>query len=137
MEKSIIATILLGIAMFSAQCQDNNKREFTMEMGDTTFTMKQYVFCMYLAGEERSQGEEESAEIQEQHMAHITMMAEKHNLLMAGPFGDDTEKRGILVFDLETPQDAERIIAQDPAVQAGRLKYECHPWWAAKGSSLK
>lgn len=136
MEKSIITALFLSIAALSAQCQDN-KREFTMTEGDTTYTMKQYVFCLYLSGPKRDQPEDEANEIQKQHLAHINTMAEKHNLLMAGPFGDDTEKRGILVFDLETSAEAERIMALDPAVQAGRLDYECHPWWAAKGSSLK
>ena len=69
-------------------------------------------------------------------MNHINSMVETHNLQIAGPFGDDSEKRGILIFDLEKVEDAEAAMSQDPAVQAGRLSYECHPWWAAKGSML-
>ena len=54
-----------------------------------------------------------------------------------GPFGDDGHWRGLLLFDLAEVDDAEAAIATDPAVQAGRLKFECHPWWGAKGTSLK
>ena len=108
-----------------------------MTEGDTTYTMKQYVFCLYLSGEERSQSEEEAAHIQEQHLAYINSMVEDHHLLMAGPFGDNTEKRGILIFDVGSAEEAEEVMSQDPAVKAGRLSYECHPWWTAKDVCLE
>ena len=31
---------------------------------------------------------------------------------------------------------AKELMGQDPAVKIGRLSYEVHPWWAAKGSKL-
>lgn len=135
MEKSILVFLLAIFAVFAASAQEN-KREFEMKDGDTTYVMKQYVFCLYLSGPTRSQNEEEKAEIQAAHMAHISSMALNHHLQVAGPLGDESEKRGLLIFDLETVEEAEKIITEDPAVKAGRLTFECHPWWAAKGSTL-
>lgn len=135
MAKSVIALLAL-ICSFSISAQEQ-QREFEMTEGDTTYTMKQYVFCLYLSGEKRSKTKEEAADMQEKHLAHINSMAENDNLLLAGPFGDDTEKRGILLFDVATTEEAEAAIKRDPMVIEGRLTYECHPWWTAKGVTIE
>lgn len=113
-------------------------REFEVTEGDTTFIMKQYVFAMYIRGD-RSQefSKTELEEIQKGHLANINKHAEAGKIIAAGPFGDDGEWRGILIFDVETMEEAEEILKQDPAVIAGRLRYELHPWWGAKGTVLK
>lgn len=124
--------MLIGLLGFG----QDNPREFEMTEGDTTYTMKQYMFCLYLSGENKSKTDEERAETQAQHMAHISEMVETKNLQVAGPFGDNTEKRGILIFDLETLEEANEAVAADPSVKAGKLDFECHPIWLAKGTTL-
>ena len=111
-------------------------REFEYNAGDTVYHMKQYVFCLYLSGSERSQTEEEAAALQKEHLTHLGSLVEK-GLQVSGPFGDDTEKRGILIFDLETVEAASALIDEDPMVKANRLTYECHPLWLARGTTLK
>ena len=117
--------------------QSSEPREFEVTEGDSAYTMKRYIFCLYLTGPNRNQSEDETARIQREHLSHLSSLESTHELQVAGPFGDDTEKRGILIFDLEQSEQAEEAMALDPAVKAGRLTYECHPWWAAKGSTLK
>jgi len=134
MEKSIL--VVLAIVLSTSLFSQENPREFEMTEGDTTYVMKQYMFCMYLSGAERSQSDEEKEKIQSAHLAHLNMLAEEHNLFVAGPFGDDSDKRGVLLFDLETVEEAEDLVSQDPAVQAKRLDFECHPVWLAKGTVL-
>jgi len=114
-----------------------SQREFEMKEGDTTYVMKQYFMLIYLSGPDRSQDSITLAKLQEGHLNHINKMAEEGVVLMAGPFGDDTEKRGILIFDVATKEEAENWVNQDPMVKAKRLTYEIHPWWCAKGSKLK
>lgn len=113
-------------------------REFTMEEGDTTYTMKEYYLLIYLRGEQAGDfNEHELKDIQAGHMSHISKLADAGQVHIAGPFGDDTEKRGILIFDVESLEKAKELASQDPAVKAGRLTFEIHPWWAAVGSSLR
>ncbi len=128
MEKSVVlALALLCLCVAGVSQEKEAPREFEMTEGDTTYTMKQYVFCLYLSGDNRSQSEEEAQALQAQHMNHMNSMAEEKGLIVAGPFGDESEKRGILVFDVATTEEAEEAISSDPAVKAGRLTYECHP----------
>jgi len=134
--KSILLLVFI-ITAFPALSQEE-KREFEVKEGDTTFIMKKYFLCIYLRGDQSTKyTKEELAEIQKGHLANINKYAEEGKINIAGPFGDDTEKRGILIFDVESIEEAEKILAEDPAVKAGRLKYELHPWWGAKGSVLK
>ncbi len=140
MKKGISILLFLfsvGLSAQNVQTDSLGFQTFTYPEGDTVYTMKQYFMVFLKSGPTRSQNPEEAAEIQKQHMAHIQWMAEKGYVDIAGPFGDDGEVRGILVMRVPTKEKAEELAAMDPAVKAGRLVMEIHPWWAAVGSSLK
>ncbi|MEP6708137.1 MAG: YciI family protein [Pyrinomonadaceae bacterium] len=72
-------------------------------------------------------------EIQRGHIANINRLAEMKKLVAAGPFGDDGRLRGIFVFRVGSVEEAKALTATDPAVQAGRLAIEFHPWWIPEG----
>jgi uncharacterized protein len=75
----------------------------------------------------------ETKAIQQGHMDNIRHMAQIGKLVLAGPFTDDGDLRGVFVFQNVTPEEAEALCANDPAVKAGRLRVELHPWFSAKG----
>ncbi|MFZ5554822.1 MAG: YciI family protein [Bacteroidota bacterium] len=131
--KNLLCISIFFVFYFTGYSQ----REFEMKEGDTTYVMKQYFMLIYLSGPERSQDSVTLAQLQKGHLEHIDKMAKAGVVLMAGPFGDNTEKRGILIFDVATQKEAEDWVNQDPMVKAKRLVYEIHPWWCAKGSVLK
>ena len=56
---------------------------------------------------------------------------------ITGPFGDDGDIRGITIYNVPTQAMADSLANADPMVKAGRLEIEIHPWWAAKGFSLR
>jgi uncharacterized protein YciI len=66
-------------------------------------------------------------------MAHIRKMSEAGELVAAGPFLQEHQLRGIFVFKLGSLDAAKAVAAQDPAVQAGRLVLDIHPWYVAEG----
>jgi|SRR5215213_759332 len=72
-------------------------------------------------------------EIQKGHMANINRLAEMKKLIAAGPFGDNGGLRGIFVFRVGSMEEAKALTASDPAVQAGRLAMEIHPWMVPEG----
>lgn len=99
--------------------------------------MKQYYFVMLMKGPNRNQDSLTSKKLMEGHMANINKLADEGKLSIAGPFGDDGDWRGILILNAKTKEEAKEWVEADPAVKAGRLKYEIHPWWGGKGSVLK
>lgn len=50
---------------------------------------------------------------------------------MAGPFMDDGDIRGIYIFNVKTIEEAQALTETDPAIKAGRLIMELHPWYGS------
>ena len=98
--------------------------------------IKQYWFVMLVKGPTRSQDSVTAAKLQEGHMDNMRKMNEDGKLKVAGPFGDDGNWRGIFIFDCETKEEVLKLLAQDPAIAAGRLAYEIHPWYTIPSGSF-
>lgn len=101
--------------------------------------MKQYWFVMLSKGPRRAEpiSAEEGAVLQAGHMAHMASQHEAGRLVLAGPFGDDGDWRGIQIYDADSQAAVEAICAEDPAVRAGRLACEVRPWWGQVGTTLR
>ena len=76
---------------------------------------------------------EETARLQDEHLAYIRGMFERGELVIAGPFVDDGNLRGVFLFRTDTLKEAESLAANDPAVIAGRLIVDIHPWLVPSG----
>lgn len=102
-----------------------------------TILMQQYFMAFLKSGPIRSQNEEEAALLQEAHLAHLGRMYEEGFADLIGPFSDNGDIRGITVYNVPTLKMADSLANLDPMVKAGRLVIEVHPWWVAKGFSLR
>mgnify|MGYP003542830374 FL=1 len=117
--------------LFSALLNAQDKTE------EVKYEMKTYYMAFLMKGPNRDQDSTTAQQIQQAHMDHINKMAEDKKLVIAGPFLDDGDIRGIFIFNVETMEEAIALTEADPAVKAGRLIMEIHPWWGAKGSCLE
>jgi uncharacterized protein YciI len=67
-------------------------------------------------------------------MANINAMAKTGKLVIAGPFENGGDYAGVFVFKVGSLAEAKALAESDPAVQAGRLVSEVHPWQVPEGS---
>ena len=111
--------------------------DYVDEKTQDTIIMQQYFIAFLKTGPVRSQNEEESAKLQQEHLAHLGRMYELGYADISGPFGDDGDIRGITIYNVPTQKMADSLANLDPAVKAGSLVIETHPWWAAKGFPLR
>lgn len=132
--------LLLFILPFSSQAQsskkEKNPREFTAPDGTV---VKQYFFVMLTAGPKRNEINDTAVlnRIQQGHMDNIKRLGKAGKLAVAGPFGDEGTWIGLFIFNCDTKEEVEKLLQTDPAIAAGRLAYEIHPWWTGKNEVFK
>ncbi|MDT0557955.1 hypothetical protein RM697_04820 [Ichthyenterobacterium sp. W332] len=111
--------------------------DYVDEKTQDTIIMQRYYIAFLKTGPIRNQNEEEAAQLQEEHLEHLGKMYELGYADISGPFDDEGDIRGITIYNVPTQHMADSLANSDPAVKAGRLQIEIHPWWAAKGFALR
>lgn len=101
------------------------------ELNADPYGMKQYVMAFLIRGDSSSVDSAEAARLQRAHLDNITRLAREGKLLLAGPFLDNTELRGIYIFNVSTVEEAVNLTGTDPAIKAGVLRMELHPWYGS------
>jgi uncharacterized protein YciI len=96
--------------------------------------MKRYFLALLYKGPTWSPGESpEVVALQEGHLANIRRLADAGKLVLAGPFEDAGDLRGLFVLDAASIEEARALCDSDPAIAAGRLRAEIFAWWAPEG----
>jgi uncharacterized protein YciI len=95
-----------------------------------------YVGFLYRGAQWTAEETPETRKLQEGHMANIQKMGAAGKLVIAGPFTDNGDLRGLYVFRVASAEEAKALVESDPAVKAGRLRFELHPWYAAKNITV-
>jgi uncharacterized protein YciI len=106
-----------------------------MKHPDSPIAFAKYFFGFLKKGPKWTSSEtDEVKKIQEGQAANINAMAMAGKLVLVGQFIDGGDNRGVYIFKTESLDEAQTLCIQDPAVQAGRLIVELHPWMVTKGS---
>ncbi len=79
--------------------------------------------------------EDELDALQSRHLAYRAKLRSDGVLVANGPLGEqsDPSLRGLSIMSCDLDE-ARRLNALDPSVQAGRLAYEVFEWWVAAGT---
>ena len=106
------------------------------EFGTDDYEYRTYYLGFLNRGEQRDQDSAAVMELQKTHLAYMSKLANEGKLVIAGPFLDDWNTRGIVIYAVDSLDEAKALANADPAVKAGRLEVEVHPWMSARGSTL-
>ncbi|MCY1634096.1 MULTISPECIES: YciI family protein [Marinifilum] len=130
--------IAFGIFLSCSSNQsDGNKikkgydAELAIKLKADQYGMSKYVMAFLKRGPVRSHDSITAAKLQKAHLENIESLADEGKLVLAGPFFDDGEIRGIYIFNVETIEEAKALTETDPAIKAGRLVMELHPWYGS------
>lgn len=109
-----------------------------VETEDSSFIMKKYFLCILMNGPYQQHTPAEVLQLQVAHLQYIYDLTDAGIVVMSGPLevAFSGNKRGILLFDTETMEEAEAWACNDPMVRVSRMEYEVIPWWTAKGVTL-
>lgn len=96
-------------------------------------------FVMLTKGEKRHEITDTSIlnKLQSDHIRNIERLAKMGKIIVAGPFMDDTNWRGIFIMKCDDQKEAEELLKTDPTIASGRLGYEIHPWMTGQNCLFK
>ena len=130
-------SITLGILLITAMVSASLKPLMAQNTIEEDFQMKQYFMVFLTAGPNRTQDSVTRAKLQEGHLNNITRLFNEKKIVLAGPFLDNGTYLGIFIFDVTTENEVIALLKTDPAIAAGRLGYEIHPWYGPGNIMIK
>ena len=101
------------------------------EYGADEYGMKKYVIAFLKEGPNRDIPKEKASELQIAHLKNIERLAEEKKLVVAGPFLDDGDLKGIYIFNVSSIEEAKHLTNTDPAIQSGSLVMELKEWYSS------
>lgn len=96
------------------------------ELGADPYGMRQYVFATLLTGPNDAAitDEAERAELFKGHFSNMGRLADEGNLVLAGPFSEAGNMRGLFILNVTTIEEAQALVQTDPSIKAGIFKVE-------------
>ena len=104
-------TFLYSCLFLNVLAQDKEKPKYEMKTYQMVFLYK---------GPNRNQDSVEAMRIQEEHLKNIQRLADEGKLIVAGPFLDNQDLRGIFIFDVESEKEVMDIFSKASLM---KLKY--------------
>src|SRR5262245_48406753 len=94
--------------------------ELAKRLGADELGMRTYVMCFLKTGPLKVDDPQKRAELMKGHFGMIERLAKEKKLVLAGPFSDGGELRGIYLFDVPSVEDARKLTETDPSIKEGR-----------------
>jgi len=101
------------------------------KLGADDLGMRQYVMCFLKTGPLKVEDKAKQAELMKGHFGMINRLAKEGKLILAGPFMDGGEFRGIYLFDVKTVEEAQKLTETDPSIKEGYFIVEFLKWYGS------
>ncbi len=97
------------------------------------YTMTKYYLTLLRRGQKSTDfSSPENQKLITDHISNAKRMMAARTFMAAGPFDEKGDLRGIFVIAAGSLEEARTIADADPAVKAGLLTAEIHPWYVAQ-----
>ena len=106
--------------------------ELAKKLGGDKDGMKMYVIAFLKTGPKIVPEGKERNELFAGHMANIGRLADEGKLAVAGPFvKNDAGFRGIFILNVQTIEEARKLVDTDPVVKSGVMVVELYKWFGS------
>jgi uncharacterized protein YciI len=134
MKKIFLFVFLIScVACCKAQTANSNyDKALADSLGGDDYGMKNYILVILKTGSKKIDKKETEDSLFRGHMDNIIRLASLKKLVLAGPLAkNDRSYEGIFVLDAKTPEEANALLATDPAIQAGVIEAELYRWYGS------
>lgn len=125
------ASALTAQTTSSATAKPGYDAALAAKLGADDRGMKMYVMCFLKTGTLKVDDAKKRSELMAGHFGMINRLAEEGKLIVAGPFSEGGEFRGIYLFDVKTVEEARKLTETDPSIQQGYFKVEFIKWYGS------
>ncbi len=106
------------------------------KLGADDYGMKKYIFVVLKSGSNKSATKAFTDSCFKGHLTNIGKLADAKQLVVAGPFGkNEANYRGLFILNVQTIEEANQLLATDPAIKAELLQAELYPWYGSAALS--
>jgi uncharacterized protein len=141
MKKATNIIALLAISALAAICgfpqapekpaNPNYDASLAAKLGADDLGMRQYVMCFLKTGPLKVDDKAKQGELMKGHFGMINRLAGEGKLIVAGPFTDGGDLRGIYLFNVKTVEEAKALTESDPAIKEGYFSVEFIKWYGS------
>ncbi|MBL8182614.1 MAG: hypothetical protein JNL64_13505 [Blastocatellia bacterium] len=131
-------SLFVALCCVAATAQNTDKgvsptydASLAKKLGADERGMRQYIMCFLKTGPLKVEDKAKQAELMKGHFGMINRLAEEGKLIVAGPFMDGGEFRGIYLFDVKTIEEAKALTETDPSIKEGYFKVEFIKWYGS------
>ncbi len=93
--------------------------------------MKMYVMCFLKTGPLKVDDAKKRNDLMAGHFAMINRLAAEGKLIVAGPFSEGGDFRGVYLFDVKTIEEAQKFTETDPSIKEGYFRVEFLKWYGS------
>jgi uncharacterized protein len=134
--KKVITMLFL---CFIGACISANAQE-TVSMQDVQAELakaKSYTIVFFIKGtREENKDEAVMHDLHMKHLQYLFTLKKKNVISVFGPLTDNSDIRGILIFNSTDQAEVKKYLDQDSFIKEGYMAYEIHPWFGIPGQSL-
>ena len=120
MKTRILTALVFGLALSST----------TFAQKVETKLVKFQMAIMNRGAKWDSTDQQQKNTVLHQHLRNIVSLLQSGKLVIAGPFEDNSDPVGIFIFRASSTEEAKSWVDADPAVKAGLMTPEMHPWFS-------
>lgn len=127
----MLSLLLIG-SIKAQKTNPNYDAKLAERLNADDYGMKYYIFVILKTGENAPDDAKLRQESFAGHMKNISKLAEEGKLTVAGPFDkNELSYRGIFILDVNTIEEAEKLLNTDPAIKEGFLDTELIKWYGS------
>lgn len=129
----LFAALCLGVLIAHAEERKPTAPDpvLASKLGADERGMRKYVLVILKTGPHRVPDGPARTEVFKGHFANIERLASEGKLVVAGPFADKGDWRGMFIFAVETAEEAQQLVATDPVIKSGEMVAEFHPLYSS------
>lgn len=131
MKKILLVLSVLFIFVLKSYSQ-NYDSTLAKSLNADEYGMKKYILIILKTGSANITDKVILDSLFAGHMNTIKRLGENGSLAVAGPISkNENNYRGIFIFNVETIEEAKKLVAEDPTINAGIFDVEMYSWYGS------